>query len=133
MPLPNLKPFNIRCDDSQLTVTENAVHIIQHPSCLNITHLGLSALLLNKISILTFYTVSGSSVSFEYVDKSFRLFPNGMRHLACDVSRWELEAVDGLIVECMLGRHTKRISIDTELLSELGRIDFSFTVSEFFM
>ena len=133
MIVQKLTPFNIQCDESQLTVTNGQIHIIQNPSCLSMAHLGLSALLLNKISILNFYTQSGRSVSFEYVDKKFRLFPNGSRQYACEISRWDLEAIDGLIIECMLGLHTKRVSIDTEVENDYRSIDFSFTVSEYFM
>lgn len=133
MMVQKLNPLNIQCDDSQLSVSGGEIHIIQHPSCLNLTHLGFSALLLNKISILTFYTGSGKSVSFEYVDKKFRLFPNGARQYCCEISRWELEAVDGLVVECLLGIHTKRVAIDTELENDYRTVNFSFTVSEYFM
>ena len=133
MMVQRLSPFNIQCDESQLTVSNGQIHIIQHPSCLDIAHLGFSALLLNKISILTFYTQSGRSVSFEYVDKKFRLFPNGQRQYACEIGRWEIEAIDGLIIECMLGIHTKRVSIDTEVANDYRTVDLSFTVSEYFM
>lgn len=133
MIVQKLNPFNIQCDESQLKVSNSEIQLIQHPSCLNIAHLGFSALLLNKISILNFYTQSGRSVSFEYVDKKFRLFPNGARQYCCEISRWEIEAIDGLIVECLLGIHTKRVSIDTELENDYRTVDFSFTVSEYFI
>ncbi len=133
MIINNPKPMTIQLDETQLRVSGSKYLISQHPSGLNLAHLGFSALLLGKVSILSFATELGHSLSFEFVDKKFRVFPNGRRQFACDISRWELEAIDGLIVECLLGMHQEEVSIDMELRNISGDVSFVFLISEYFL
>lgn len=127
------KPLTVQCDETQLKVSGNKYLITQHPSGLNLSHLAFSALLAGKISILIFNCPQGNSLAFEYVDKKFRVFPNGRRDFACEISRWELEAIDGLIIECLLGVHHEEVSIDTELQNIRGKVDFVFLISEYYL
>lgn len=127
------QPLNVECDETQLKVSGSKFLISQHPSGLNLSHLGFSALLAGKISILVFYCRGGASLAFECVNGKFRVFPNGRREFACEISRWELEAIDGLIIECLLGTHSEEVSIDTELSNIHGKIDLVFLVSEYFL
>ncbi len=127
------RPFTIQCDETQLRASGSKYLISQHPSSLHLAHLGFSGLLLGKISILVFTTELGHSLSFEYIDKKFRVFPNGRREYACEISRWELEAVDGLIIESLLGEHQEEVSIDTELKNINGYVNFVFLISEYYL
>ncbi len=127
------KPLTLECDETQLRISMSRYTISQHPSGLSLAHLGFSALLCGKISILTFKTEGGQSLSFEYADRTYRIFPNGRRDFACDLSRWELEAIDGLIIESLLGEHSDEVSIDMDLHNISGNVSFSFIISEYYL
>ncbi len=128
------KPFVIQCDSTQLKITSREYVICQNPTALNLCHLGFTALLSNKISILVFTSpCDAASLSFEFVDGKYRVFPNGRRDLACQISKWEIEAIDGLIMDCLLGKYSEEVNIDTELSSIYGRVDFVFMISDFFL
>lgn len=127
-------PFVINCDDTQMKISQREYTVSQHQSGLGQAHLGFSALLMGKTDILIF-SVAGTSrsLAIEWVGGRYMLFPNGRRDLACDISRWEIEAIDGLIVDCMLGRYAEEISIDTDLTNVYGRVSFVFVISDFFL
>jgi len=128
-------PLIIRCDDTQLKISQKEYIISQHPSGLGMTHLGFTALLFGKINMLVFACsgISDRSLTFEKVNGKFRVFPNGRREYACDISQWEIEAIDGLVMDCMLGRYAEEINIDTELSNVYGKVSFVFMISDFFL
>lgn len=128
-------PLIIRCDDTQMKISHREYVICQHQAGLGTAHLGFTALLYGKISMLVFASsgLSERSLAFEEINDSFRVFPNGRRDLACDISKWEIEAIDGLIMDCMLGRYAEEVNIDTELSNIYGRVNLVFTVSDFFL
>lgn len=127
-------PFVIRCDETQMKITQGEYIICQHQAGLGTAHLGFTALIYDKISMLVFLASDTErSLAFEKVDGKFRVFPNGRRNLACEISRWELEAVDGLIMDCMLGRYAEEVNIDTELSNIYGKVNFVFMISDFFL
>lgn len=127
------KPLIINCDSSQISITDHEYIVSQHPAGMNLCHLGFTALLADKISLLAFYCENGTQLTLESVDKKFRLFPNGKRELACEISRWELEAIDGMIIDCLLGGRYEGVNIDTELFNIKGRVNFIFMISDYFL
>ena len=88
-------PLIIRCDDTQMKISHREYVICQHQAGLGTAHLGFTALLYGKISMLVFASsgLSERSLAFEEINGSFRVFPNGRRDLACDISKWEIEAI----------------------------------------
>ena len=128
-------PLIINCDETQMKISQHEYIICQHQSGLGLSHLGFTALLCGKIDLLIFTTDGGThrSIAFERTGEKFRVFPNGKRDLACDISKWEIEAVDGLIIDCLLGRYADEINIDTELFNIHGKVNFIFMISDFFL
>ena len=135
MTINNNAPLVIRCDDTQMKISRSKYVICQHQAGLGTTHLGFTALLYGKISMLVFASsgITERSLSFERINGVFRVFPNGRRDLACDISEWEIEAIDGLIMDCMLGRCAEEVNIDVDLFNIHGNVNFTFIVSDYFL
>lgn len=126
--------YVIRCDDTQMRISRTEYVICQQQAGLGTAHLGFSALLYGKIDILIFAKEGKSgSLTFERMNGKLYIYPNGRREYACEIDRWELEAVDGLIMDCMLGRYTEEVNIDIELSNVYGRTNFTFMISDFFL
>lgn len=126
--------YVIRCDDTQMRISRAEYVICQHQAGLGSAHLGFTALLYGKIDLLIFAkSDKDSSVAFERMNGKIYIYPNGRRDYACEIDKWELEAVDGLIMDCMLGRYTEEVNIDIELFNVYGKVNFTFMISDFFL